>query len=197
VIIAGFWVKGYIRNISNIPTLVLAACDVALLASLIRSFLPAESVELFCFLGIKKLSVAVSPQKLLIGVVLFSWLSMRTISGLGIIVLFLAFMSRISQLNLEMGVYGVVYIMCGFFSLLIQSSLPYVRPEEGYWLAFMRDMGRATDKMIVQARQDVLASVKVVENGVSGAAALAGCPLPRQNTEIVGDDHVGQIETSE
>ena len=185
VIYTGFVVKKYVQFPSNIWTVVMALCDVLLLASLIRSFLPADSVELFCFLGIKSLAVTVKPQWLLVGVILFSWLSMRSISGFGLIILFVAFVSRMNQLNLDMGLYGVVYVLCGFFSLLIQSFLPTIGPEEGYRRMFLSDVGRTAGNVIEEAKRDLAASVETIEKGVSGVATLAGTSMAfRQSPQV-------------
>lgn len=171
--------KRYISEIVNPMALLLVGCDIFLVASLIRSFLPAESIELFCFLGFKQLAVTVNPQHLLLGVVVFSWISMRTISGFGIVVLLLAFISRMDQLNLDLGMWGVVYISCGFLSLLIQGMLPCMRPQGGYKAAFLQDLGWATAQVLDDAKQNLGAVAQTTQSAVAAGATLAGVSSSR------------------
>ena len=71
--------RRYIRNISNLPTLILVAANILFIGSLIESFVPAQSICLFKIF--KWEIINISPQKFLIAAVMFAWVGMRALSG--------------------------------------------------------------------------------------------------------------------
>ena len=166
-------VRKYVRNVANIPVLLLVLLDVVFIASLIESFLPAQSVCLFKFFKVEVLTV--NPQMILVFALLVAWLGMRAISGFAIILLLIAFLSRSQELNVSLGMYGTAYALCGIFSLVIQCKLPSMVPEIGLWNSLKQDFGRGVSYIGNEARQNILAVGDAVASGVkmSTTAAVA------------------------
>ena len=131
--------RRYVRSFTNLPTFVLVALNIVFMASLIESFLPAQSVTLLKVFQWDALTL--SPQALLICAVLLVWLGMRALSGIVFILLGIAFLSRAHDLNVNLGLYGSFYILSGFLSLLVQLRLPSMRPEGGLSLSLLQDFG--------------------------------------------------------
>jgi hypothetical protein len=94
---------------------------------------------------------------------LFTWIGLRSLAGFSIIVLYIALLSRISMVNQIMGGYGCIYILSGLFSLLIQYKLPYMIPEGGLLVAFMRDFGRDLTFVGSQMKSDLESSASVIK----------------------------------
>lgn len=164
-------VRKYVRSVKNIPVLLLVLLNVVFIASLIESFLPAQSVCLFKFFKCEVLNL--NPQMLLVFVVLMTWLGMRAISGFAIILLLLAFLSRSQDLNASLGMHGAAYALCGAFSLIIQCKLPYMVPESGLWNSLKQDFGRGVSYIGNEARQNISATGNAVASGVKMVATAA------------------------
>ena len=131
--------RRYVRNFSNPATLVLVAANIFFMASLIESFLPAQEVPLFGIFGYG--AIKINPQTVLLFAAALSWLGMRALSGVSIVLFGIAFLSRATELNLSLGLYGSFYVLCGFLSLMIQARLPYMIPEGGWSAALLQDFG--------------------------------------------------------
>lgn len=156
-------VRKYVRSVKNIPVLMLVLLNVIFIASLIESFLPAQSVKVLWLWE-------VNPQSLLVFAALMTWCGMRAISGVAIILLMIASLSRVQSLNESLGIYGAVYALCGLFSLLIQCKLPYMVPEGGWLNSLKQDFGRGVSYIGSEARQNLLATGNAVQTGVKMAA---------------------------
>lgn len=142
VIYGALLARRYVRNISNLPTLLLVFCNVFFIASLIEAFLPAEEIPLFNVFILKDVDMLkFSPQKVLLLSVLLAWIGMRALSGLAIVLLGIAFLSRTQELNMQLGMFGTCYVLCGLFSFLIQARLPYMMPEGGWYMTLLQDFG--------------------------------------------------------
>lgn len=163
--------RRYIRPASNLYALLLVAMNVVFVASLVESFLPAKSVCLFRMLGWEVLTF--SPLKLLVFVILLSWLGMRALSGFSIILLILAFWSRTQELDVTLGFWGSAYLLCGFLSFVVQCRLPYMVPDGGLGAAFLQDFGWVR----AQVQQNLKASVAVTENAAAAAMSIAAPTL--------------------
>ena len=139
IIYGALLARRYVRNFTNLPSFILVVCNIIFTASLIESFLPAQSVCLLKCLRWE--AVTVNPQVLLIAAVLLSWIGMRSLSGAAIIVLGVAFLSRAQEMNVSLGLYGTFYVLSGFLSLMVQSKLPYMVPEGGWRMTLLQDFG--------------------------------------------------------
>ena len=64
--------------------------------------------------------ISVSSQTLLFGIVLLSWIGMRSLSGLLWLVLFSLFVFRITEINVAMGQAGVAYVITATLSIICQ-----------------------------------------------------------------------------
>lgn len=184
-----FWLKRCFNSTRNPLILLLILCDVLLVASLIRSFLPAESVELFRVFGIKKLAVTVNPQHLVWFVIFFSLVSMRSISGFGIGILVIAFLSRMSQLNLQLGTYGLAYLVCTFVTFICQTRVAGLVPANGRVQMFVQDVGRAG---LDEIKQDMNAVRSTVSKGVGAVASVVGVPTFGTESHSVQKQGVGE-----
>lgn len=153
-------VRKCVGRITNLPVLVLWGCNLLFIASLIEAFLPSESIKLFSFFGWTPDWATIRPQALLIITVLVSWLGVRALGGIAIMILMLAFLSRITDLN-GTGVWGVLYLLGGVGSFFVQRNLSYMIPAGGRWNAFLNDLG-VVDRVV---HEDVKAL---------GGAAFAG-----------------------
>ncbi len=131
--------RRYVRSFTNLPTFLLVALNIVFMASLIESFLPAQTVTLLKVFQWDALTL--SPQTLLICAVLLVWLGMRSLSGIVFILLGVAFLSRAQELNMNLGLYGSFYLLSGFLSLLVQLKLPSMRPEKAFSLSLLQDFG--------------------------------------------------------
>lgn len=171
-------VRRYVRNVSNLPTLLLVFANLLFIASLIEAFLPAKSICLFSFLTVECLSI--NPQTLLISAVLFAWIGMRALSGAAILAVVIAFLSHIAEVDARLGWYGTFYVLCGFLSLLVQAKLPYMKPEGGLYMALVTDfgiVGRAATTN-VKAFGETVAEVRTAAaKAAAKAAATAAVPL--------------------
>ena len=164
--------RRYIRNVANIPTLILVAVNIFFMASLIESFVPAQSI---CLLKCMKCElVTINPQTLLISAVLLTWIGMRALSGISIIVLGIAFISRVQDLNVSLGMYGGFFLLCGFLSLLIQAKLPYMVPECGWCASLLQDFAaiRIAAQGNVAALETVELASTITEVGVKKAPTV-------------------------
>lgn len=132
-------VRRYIRNVSNLPTFLLVFANLLFIASLIEAFLPARSICLIKIGWVEALCI--NPQTLLISTVLFAWIGMRALAGVAILVIAIAFLSHIQEVNAQLGSYGTFYVLCGFLSLLVQVKLPYMKPDGGWYMSLLSDFG--------------------------------------------------------
>lgn len=155
--------RRYIRNISNLPTLILVAANILFIGSLIESFVPAQSICLFKIF--KWEIINISPQKFLIAAVMFAWVGMRALSGGAIVVVGIAFLSHAQELNIQLGLYGTFFVLSGFMSLLVQARLPYMVPEGGWCASLLEDFGAV--------RIAAAANVKALGETVANASASA------------------------
>ena len=165
-------VRRYIRSFTNLPTLVLVFCNVFFIASLIEAFLPSESITLLSFLWVDLIKV--NPQQLLLGALMLTWLGMRALSGAVILVLGVAFLSRVHDLNVSLGLYGTFYALCGFMSVFIQMKLPYMVHEGGWMNSFLHDFGRIQ----IVAVDNVNALGDTVTNTASSVVASTKRMIP-------------------
>ena len=111
-----------------------------------------------------------SPLKLLVFVILLSWLGMRALSGFSIILLLFAFWSRTQELDVTLGFWGGAFLVCGIFSFVIQCcKLPYMVPDGGLREAFSQDFGWTKN----QIRKNMVAAVEATGNVAAAAATIA------------------------
>lgn len=173
IIYGALLARRVVRGFSNLTTMLLVVLNIVFVASLIESFVPAQSICLFSFLGWELLKV--NPQQLLMAAVALSWIGMRALSGVSIVVLGIAFISRSMELNV-LGIYGTFYVLCGFLSLIVQMKLPYMMPEGG-WIANLRqDFGMLqleARKNVGELQKDVAAVAKRTAD-VATAVATGG-----------------------
>lgn len=148
VIYGALFVRRVVRVFNNLMTMFLVVLNVVFVASLIETFIPAQSICLISFLGMKLLEV--NPQSLLMSAAALSWIGMRALSGASIIILGIAFISRSMDMNV-LGIYGTFYALCGFMSLFIQMKLPYMGPEGGWVSTLRHDFGM----LQLEARKNV------------------------------------------
>ena len=168
IIYVALLARRYVRNVSNLPTLILVAANIFFAASLIESFLPAQSISLLRMFGTDLLTL--NPQTLLIAVVLLSWIGMRSLSGLSILILGLVFLARAQDINQSLGMWGSLYVLCGFLSLMIQLKLPYMIPEGGLVAALLQDFGAiriAAARNVAELQSDVQTAAAVVAASVA------------------------------
>ena len=177
IIYGALLARRYVRNFSNLPTLLLVAANIMFVASLVESFLPAQSIPMLKILG--KDILTLDPQTLLVAAVLFSWIGMRALSGVSIIILGWALLARAHDMNQDMGMWGSIYVLCGFLSLMIQARLPYMIPEGGWCAALLQDFGaiQIAATRNVTALKD--AAVRSVEGATAAVAAANGITLPK------------------
>ena len=185
IIYGAFLARRYVRTFSNLPTLILVTLNIVFVSSLIESILPAQSIPLLTLMG--KDVIKLNPQQLLIVAILLSWIGMRALSGMSIIVLGWALLARAHDMNNDLGMYGSIYVLCGFLSFMIQTKLPYMVPEGGWCTALFQDFGaiQIAATRNVTALKDVTA--RSVEGVVTVGAAANGIPMP--NTAIGRDRH--------
>ena len=173
IIYGALLARRYVRNFSNPPTLILVAANIFFAASLIESFLPAQSITLLHKFG---MDLKLNPQTLLIAAVLLSWIGMRSLSGVSILILGWAFLARAQDMNQSLGMWGAFYVLCGFLSLMIQAKLPYMIPEGGWGAALLQDFGAiriAAARNVAELQSQVQTAAGVV---ASVAAAANGMP---------------------
>lgn len=177
IIYGALLARRYVRNFSNLPTLLLIAANITFVASIIEAVLPAQSIPMLTIFG--KDILKVNPQTLLVGAVMLSWVGMRALSGFSIIILGWALLARSHDMNQDLGVYGSIYVMCGFLSFLIQAKLPYMIPEGGWCAALFQDFGavQIAAARNVTALKD--AATQGVQNATSVVAAANGVPLSK------------------
>ena len=170
IIYGALLARRVVRGFSNLTTMLLVVLNIIFVASLIESFVPAQSICLLSFFGWELLKV--NPQQLLMAAVALSWIGMRSLSGISIIVLGIAFISRSMELNV-LGIYGTFYFLCGFLSLIVQMKLPYMMPEGG-WIANLRqDFGMLqleARKNVCELQKDVAAVAKRTADAATAVA---------------------------
>ena len=169
IIYGALLARRYVRNFSNPPTLILVAANIFFAASLIESFLPAQSISLLRMFG--KDLITLNPQTLLIAAVLLSWIGMRSLSGVSILILGWAFLARAQDMNQSLGMWGTFYVLCGFLSLMIQAKLPYMIPEGGWGAALLQDFGAiriAAARNVAELQSQVQTAAGVVASVASG-----------------------------
>lgn len=169
IIYVALLVRRYVRNFQNPATLILVAANIVFVASLIESFLPAQSISLLTLFG--KDLIKFNPQNLLIAAVLLSWIGMRSLSGVSILILGWAFLARAQDMNQSLGMWGLFYVLCGFLSLMIQAKLPYMIPEGGWMAAFLQDFGVvriAAERNVAELKSQVQTAAGVVASVASG-----------------------------
>lgn len=174
-------------EIRNLWTLFFLFFDWWFVASLIESFLPAQSVCLFEVLGLKVLSV--SPMMLVIIAILMSWLGIRALSGASIILFMFAFWARVHELDVAMGFWGVAYFGCGVMSLVLQCKLPCMIPHGGLWSVFLQDFcGKAVGEIrqSIQAAGDSASrvAVDVKTMAAESSAMLFKCEPKTQHDDV-------------
>ena len=154
--------RRYVRNVSNLMTLLLVSANILFIGSLIESFVPAQSICLFKIFKWEVINI--KPQSFLISAVLFAWIGMRALSGAAIVVIGVAFLSRAQDLNIALGLYGTFYVFCGFLSLMVQLKLPYMMPEGGWYMSLLQDFGTI--------KQVAATNVKALGEAVADAGAV-------------------------
>ena len=183
IIYGALLARRYVRNFSNPATLILVAANIFFAASLIESFLPAQSISLLRVFGTDLITL--NPQTLLVAAVLLSWIGMRSLSGVSILILGWAFLARTQDVNQSLGMWGALYVLCGFLSLMIQAKLPYMIPEGGWGAALLQDFGAiriAAARNVSELQSQVQTAVGVV------ASVASGMPVSRKldSTESCG-----------
>ena len=166
-------IRRVVCNFSNPCTFVLLVVNIFFAASLIEAFIPAQEIHLFAdaILGWK--GIPINPQQLLMVALLFNFIGMRALSGLFIIVLGIAFISRVHDVNINLGMHGSLYVLCGFLSLMIQAKLPYMIPEGGWGMALLQDFGAIR---IAAARNVAELQSHVQTAAVVAASVASGMP---------------------
>lgn len=162
--------RRYVRNMSNLMTLLLVSANILFIGSMIESFVPAQSICIFKIF--KWEAIHIRPQSFLILAVLFAWVGMRALSGAAIVMIGVAFLSRAQGLNVALGFYGTLYVLCGFLSLMVQSKLPYMMPEGGWYASLLQDFG--TIKHVAATNVRVLGGAVV---DASAATAKSVCKI--------------------
>jgi hypothetical protein len=66
--------------------------------------------------------IDISSNSFLVMTIMFSWIGMRSIAGFSWILVILGALSSITDVNNAMGVWGAVYILCAFISLILQGN---------------------------------------------------------------------------
>jgi len=175
-------VRRCVRNFINLPTFLLVVCNIIFMASLIESFLPAQSI---CILKCLRWEVfCVNPQTLLISAVLLSWVGMRALSGVSILILGIAFLSRAQEINVDLGLHGAFYVLSGFLSIMVQIKLPYMVPEGGWRATLLQDFG------VIQAQ--AVANVNAMSQQLgaiaSGATSVTKGVVRKSIPKVVCDE---------
>lgn len=149
-----FVLRKVIKPFSRKTTLFLTIFDIFYLASFI-SMLTGGKQDALPVIG-------VSPLALLVGVVTFSFIGMRSLSGVSVLLLIMVALPRLSENNVVMDYAGALFVVCGFISLVIQARIPDMVPV-GIHLNELMDEFHG-----VQGRVsgDVASGVKGIENGV-------------------------------
>ena len=88
----------------------IVVLDLLFIASFVSALLSKNEIP----------GLGVSPQSLLIGAFLFSVFGLRSLSGWAIVVVLLFSLGSVCDVTVCMGVFGAVYVLSGFLSLMIQ-----------------------------------------------------------------------------
>jgi hypothetical protein len=67
-------------------------------------------------------NIGFNPQTLIIFTIIFTVTSMKSVAGLGWIILFTLSLTRISQVSVAMGIWGAIYILCVYASVILQAK---------------------------------------------------------------------------
>ena len=129
-------IRGVLRPFQYKRTLILLAMDLFILESLTQLFLGAENLRLF---GI---SLGISPQAMVVIVIVLAMLSMKTVAGYAILILLILGIHRLSIVNIAMGGYGSLYMLCVYLSFAVQFfCIPELNLARGGFAALKEDFG--------------------------------------------------------
>lgn len=86
--------------------------NIFFIASFITVFFGGEEIILF--------NLKIAPKIVLFLTIFFSWFGMKTIAGYSWIILFFLSVSRLQNADNIMGIWGAIYVIAGFLSILLQ-----------------------------------------------------------------------------
>lgn len=110
----------------------------------------------------------INSQTCLLLIILLSWIGAKSISGFLWIILVMVGISHITEISTAMGIYGALYVVTFFISLLLQMA------DTVHLADFKNDFCSITEKTGQKIRSDVEAGKKAVENTVKIAEKAAG-----------------------
>lgn len=147
--------KGIQRTFESWIDIVFCILLVFLLSSYVKAILVTKTISIF---GIKVLSV--NTNIFLIGAMILSWLGLKVVGILSIMVVIVCAFINICSLNEAMGLYGALYIICTLVGVLLYLYVEPVVVEAFYKYKTIIKVGK--DNM----RKDLLEA----GNKVSGLA---------------------------
>ena len=163
VIIRGDW--SIFKNPIKVILLVL---NVLFIASFTKVFLGSEKWSLFGLID-----MPISSQTFFLITLAISWLGMKTLAGFSWIILLLASVGQLTEVNLNLGLQGTAYMICAFLSIGMQFAGGFIsiNPE-----SLKSDFFSSAN--LVKA--DINASVEATKNVTGGvintAKAATGIP---------------------
>lgn len=160
-IYAGIVIRGNIETFKSPIKIILLVLNVLFIASFTKVFLSTEHWKLFGFFD-----MGITSQTMFFITVAISWLGMKTIAGFSWIILFLAAIGTMTQVNESLGAAGVLYILCPFISIGMQLAGNFINISMS---TFKEDFFASTDVI----KGDIYHSIDSTKKGVNSAIGVA------------------------
>lgn len=175
-IYAGIVIRGNIETFKSPVKIILLVLNVLFIASFTKVFLSSEHWKLFGFLDL-----GITSQTIFFITIAISWLGMKTIAGFSWIILFLAAIGTMTEVNTALGAAGAMYILSPFISIGMQLAGRFIN----IGMSNLKDDFFASANII---KGDINHSIDTTKRGVNAAIGMAataatGVPIMPQIPE--------------
>lgn len=159
-IYAGVVVRGNFSMFKNPIKIILLVLNVLFIASFTKVFLSSEHWKLLGFFDL-----GITSQTMFFITIAISWLGMKTIAGFSWIILFIASIGTMTQVNDALGGAGAYYVLSPFISIGMQLAGGFISISTDT----LKEDFFATTNVI---KGDVTKSIDATKNGVNNAIGM-------------------------
>ena len=169
-IYAGIVVRGNVAMFKSPVKIILLVLNVLFIASFTKVFLSSEHWKLFGYFD-----MGISSQTMFFITIAISWIGMKTIAGFSWIILFIAAIGTMTQVNDVLGGAGALYILCPFISIGMQLAGDFINISMG---TLKEDFFASTDMIKVDVQHSIDSTKKGVNSAIGVATTMAtGVPI--------------------